>query len=98
MESKIYKIGTYRDGQQFAKEVFSSNDLNEVKQEFIRIFENTDFDPEGIDNEPESSEVAWAWKHFSEDVNNIAVFECYNEDDLCITNYCNQGFTTNMLK
>jgi|GEM_PF-2793368 len=98
MKAIIYKIGTYKNGQQIAKEVFLSKNLDEVKIEFIRMYENTDFCPEGTDNQPETGEDAWYYKHFSEDTNNVAVFQCKNEHDPCLTNYVWTGGTSNRMR
>jgi hypothetical protein len=94
----MYKIGTYKSGQQIAKEQFRSNNLEEIKNEFIRMFEATEFCPEGTDNEPENSEDAWKYKHFCEDTNHVAIFECENEEDICKTNWIYQGMESNLIK
>ena len=93
----IYKIGIYKNGQQIADEVFSSEDLSEVMDEFKRMWESTDFCPEGTDNEAENADEAWECKHFSEDTNNVAVFEV-DEDESLHTNYTYQGFTSKIMK
>ena len=87
---KTYKIGIYKNGQQVAKEVFASENLQEVENEFKRMYDATDFCPEGTDNEPETDEDAWYYKHFSEDTNNVAVFEVEDNEAL-YTNYTYQG-------
>ena len=92
-----YKIGTYKNGQQIAKEVFSSEILNEVKSEFKRMFNATDFCPEGTDNQADNAEEAWKFKRFSEDTNNVAVFEV-EEDEALHTNFTYQGCTSTMMK
>jgi len=79
---KTYKIGTYKNGQQIAKEVFANENLKEVEIEFKRMFEAIDFCPEGTDNQAENSCEAWNRKRFSEDINNVAVFECDGDDSL----------------
>lgn len=93
----MYKIGIYKAGQQFAKSVYESENLEDLKKEFIRMFDETEFCPEGTDNEPENGEQAWEYKRFQEDTNIVAVFKCENEDDSCTTNYCNQGCRSNQL-
>ena len=35
----MFKIGAYKNGQQFAKQVFQSENLEEVEAEFKRLFE-----------------------------------------------------------
>jgi len=92
-----YKIGTYKNGQQVAQEVFSSENLEEVKSEFKRMFNSTDFCPEGTDNQANNAEEAWNFKRFSEDTNNVAVFEV-EEDEALHTNYTYQGCTSTMMK
>lgn len=87
----------YKNGQQIAKEVFASKDIEEIKNEFKRMWEATDFCPEGTDNEAENSEHAWEFKHFSEDTNNVAVFEV-EEDEALHTNYTYQGCTSKMMR
>jgi hypothetical protein len=93
---KTYKIGTFKNGQQIAKEVFASENLNEVEDEFVRMYEDTEFCPEGTDCEPETSEHARVYKHFSEDTNNVAVFEV-EEDEALHTNYTYQCCTSKMM-
>ena len=92
-----YKIGTYKNGQQIAKEVFQSENLEEVKSEFKRMFNSTDFCPEGTDNQANNAEEAWNFKRFSEDTNNVAVFEV-EEDEVLHTNYTYQGCTSKIMK
>jgi hypothetical protein len=92
----MYKIGIYKSGQQIAKEVFASDNLQEIEQEFKRMYEETDFCPEGTDNEPETAKQAWEYKHFCEDTNHVAVFEV-SEDELLHTNYTYQGCKSKML-
>jgi len=94
---KTFKIGTYKNGQQIAKEVFQSENLEEVKSEFKRMFNSTDFCPEGTDNEADNAEEAWNFKRFSEDTNNVAVFEV-EEDEVLHTNYTYQGCTSKIMK
>jgi hypothetical protein len=104
MKTKIFKIATYKSGQQFAKPVFESKDINEVKEEFVRMYENTEFDSEGCDFEPEDGESAWIYKHFCEDINHVAVYECeisLNEDEEeefqpCVNSYM-QGMNSNRM-
>lgn len=99
-----YKIGTYKSGQQFAKSIFESENIEEVKAEFIRMFEATEFDPEGSDNEPKNEEQAWELKGFCEDTNHVAVYECeisLDDDDQeisepCINSYM-QGMKSNRM-
>ena len=97
MKKEIYKIGMYKSGNQFAKEVFASENLEEVETEFKRMWESTDFCPEGTDNEAGNAEQAWELKHFSEDVNHVAVFKCNNEDDVCATTYIYTGGISNQM-
>jgi len=92
----IYKIGTYKNGQQIAKEVFASENLEEVKDEFIRMWKATNFDPEGIDMQADNAEQAWYYKHFQEDTNNVAVFEV-EENEALHTNYTYQGCVSKMM-
>ena len=92
-----YKIGTYKNGQQIAKEVFASENLNEVENEFKRMFDATDFCPEGTDNQGDNADEAWNWKQFSEDTNNVAVFEV-EEDEALHTNYTYQGCNSKMIR
>jgi len=92
-----YKIGTYKNGQQIANEVFASDDLQDVENEFKRMWEATDFCPEGTDNEADNADQAWNWKHFSEDTNNVAVFEVEDGEALH-TNYTYQGCTSKMIR
>lgn len=94
----ITKIGIFKNGQQFAKEVFASCNIQDVEREFKRMWNETEFCPEGTDNESESADIAWEFKKFSEDTTNVAVFECLNENDLLHTCYCNQGFISNMIR
>ena len=94
---KTFKIGTYKNGQQIAKEVFSSEILNEVESEFKRMFNSTDFCPEGTDNQANNAEEAWNFKRFSEDTNNVAVFEVEVYEALH-TNYTYQGCTSKIMK
>lgn len=101
----MYKIGTYRDGQQVANEVYSSNKLSDIKTEFKRIFENTveecsqdaiDFGwDEGTVNNT-TFKQAWEHKHFSEDVNNVAVFKVKGDGE-CWTNYIYTGLESNKI-
>lgn len=100
-----YKIGTYKNGQQIAKCVYESNDLDDIRIEFERMFKATvEEEWEGIieSGEPEDTlygttfEQAWDRKHFSEDTNNVAVFEV-EEGQGCYTNWIYQGMTSNML-
>lgn len=93
----IYKIGIYKSGQQMAKAVFMSKLLKEVKIQFMYMFINTKFCPEGTDNQPATAIEAWGYKHFKEDTNHVAVFKCKNEKDVCITEYKNQGMISNKL-
>lgn len=93
----MYKIGTYKNGQQIANEVFSSENLNEVENEFKRMWEATDFCPEGTDMQTDNSEQAWYYKHFVEDTNNVAVFEV-EEDEALHTSYTYQGCTSKMMR
>jgi len=93
---KVYKIGIYKNGQQIAKEVFASENLQEVKNEFVRMWNSTDFDPEGIDNQADTAEKAWYYKHFCEDTNNVAVFEVEEKEGLH-TNYTYQGLESKMM-
>lgn len=95
---KTYKIGFYKAGQQFAREVFCSHRKKEIKKEFIRIFKETDFCPEGSDNQPRNAEIAWKNKFFSEDVNYVGVFLCENGDDTLRTIYSNQGIISNEIR
>ena len=92
-----YKIGTYKNGQQIAKEVFQSENLEEVKSEFKRMFNATDFCPEGTDNQANNAEEAWKFKRFSEDTNNVAVFEV-EADEVLHTNYTYHGWTSKIMK
>lgn len=101
----MYKIGFYKNGQQIAREVYASNDLDEVKHEFERIFKKTVEDEwEGIveAGEPEDTlygetfEQAWERKHFSEDTNNVAVFNV-NEGQGCYTDWIYQGMSSNRM-
>ena len=92
-----YKIGTYKNGQQVAQEVFSSEILEEVKSEFKRMFNATDFCSEGTDNQANNAEEAWNFKRFSEDTNNVAVFEV-EADEVLHTNYTYQGCTSKIMK
>ena len=94
---KTFKIGTYKNGQQIAKEVFQSENLEEVKSEFKRMFNSTDFCPEGTDNQANNAEEAWNFKRFSEDTNNVAVFEV-EADEVLHTNYTYQGCTSKIMK
>ena len=100
-----YKIGTYKNGQQIANEVFASNNIEEIKSEFKMMFFATIEDcwEEAVDNEWDdetldgvSFEDAWKHKHFSEDTNNVAVFSVENGDGLH-TNYTYQGCASRML-
>jgi len=92
-----YKIGTYKNGQQLANEVFESENLNKVENEFKRMFEATDFCPEGTDNEADNADEAWNYKHFSEDTSNVAVFEV-EADEALHTNYTYQGCTSKRMR
>lgn len=94
----IYKIGTYKNGEHFAKSVYQSTDLNKVEQEFKEMWKATDFCPEGTDNEADNAEEAWNWKHFSEDTNNVAVFECESESEPCKTDYRAAFIIPNIMK
>ena len=94
---KTFKIGTYKNGQQIAKEVFQSENLEEVKSEFKRMFNSTDFCPEGTDNQADNAEEAWKFKRFCEDTNNVAVFEV-EEDEVLHTNYTYHGWTSKIMK
>jgi len=103
---KIFKIGMYKNGQQIAKEVYSSNDLNKVKQEFKRMFDATTNDCWETNLEqgyPENTvegttfDEAWDMKSFSEDTNNVAVFECDDEDEICLTTYKYTGCMSNKM-
>ena len=93
---KKYKIGTYKNGQQIATEVYSSENLSEVEKEFKRMWNATEFCPEGTDNESANVDDAWEWKHFSEDTNNVAVFEVEDGEALH-TNYTYCGFESKMM-
>jgi len=93
----MYKIGIYKAGQQIAKEVFASENLEEVKAEFCRMWNATEFDPDGIDNQSDSAEDAWnERKHFSEDTNNVSVFDIQN-GDLLRTEWTYTGWKSNIL-
>ena len=91
-----YKIGIYKNGQQIAKEVFTSENLNEVEREFKRMFNATEFFPEGTDGQWTEQE-AWEFKHFSEDVTNVAVFEV-EEGEALHTNYTYHGCTSKRMR
>lgn len=100
-----YKIGTYKAGQQIAKEVFESDNLDDIRREFERMFKATVEDEwEGIveAGEPEDTlygetfEQAWDRKHFSEDTNNVAVFQV-EEDEPLMTSWIYTGMTSNQL-
>ena len=65
--------------------------------EFKRMFNSTDFCPEGTDNQANNAEEAWKFKRFSEDTNNVAVFEVEVYEALH-TNYTYQGCTSTMMK
>ena len=92
-----YKIGTYKNGQQIANEVFESENLKDVETEFKRMFEATDFCPEGTDNQADNADEAWNLKHFAEDTNNVSVFEV-EEGEALHTNYTYQGCTSKMMR
>ena len=94
---KTFKIGFYKNGQQVAQEVFSSENLEEVESEFKRMFNATAFCSEGTDNEADNAEEAWKFKRFSEDTNNVAVFEVEVYEALH-TNYTYQCCTSTMIK
>lgn len=102
---KTFKIGMYKNGQQIAKEVFQDDDLNVIKEEFKRMFDATTEDCWETNVEqgyPENTvegttfEQAWDMKHFSEDTNNVAVFEV-EENELLHTNYTYQGCKPNKM-
>lgn len=102
---KTYKIGTYKNGQQIANVVFESEDLEEIKIEFERMFKATVEDEWANileDGYPEDTlfgttfESAWYHKHFSEDVNNVAIFEV-EEGQGCYTGYIYTGMTSNQM-
>ena len=105
MKAQTYKIGIYNNGQQIANEVFASNDINEIKAEFKRMFEATIEEclDEGIDYDWAEGtldgvtfEDAWERKIFSEDTTNVAIFEV-EEDELLHTNYTYQGCTSKIM-
>lgn len=100
-----YKIGFFKNGQQIAKEVFSSDDLEDVKVEFERIFKKTVEDEwEGTleSGQPEGTlygttfEEAWKRKHFGEGTNNVAVFKVQGNEALH-THWTYQGCTSKMM-
>ena len=97
MKTLTYKIGTYKSGQQIANEVYESENLKDVEREFKRMFNATEFCPEGTDNEPENSDQAWNYKHFCEDTNNVAVFEVEGNEPL-YTNYAYQCYTSKIMR
>lgn len=102
----MYKIGVYKNGQQIATEVFASIDLDKVKAEFKRMFKSTieecqqdaiDFGwAEGTVDDVTFDE-AWNFKHFSEDTNNVAVFEV-EEGEALHTNYTYQGCVSKIMQ
>ena len=93
----MYKIGTFKNGQQIADEVYASNNLDEIKDEFKRMWESTTFDPDGIDAQANNSEQAWIWKQFTEDTNNVAVF-VVDEYESLETNYHYTGRSSKIMK
>lgn len=102
---KTLKIGMYKNGQQIADEIFSSNNLLEIKQEFKRIFDATANDCWETNLELGYSEdtvegttfeQAWNMKHFSEDTNNVGVFSV-EEGELLHTSYTYHGCVSNRL-
>lgn len=92
-----YKIGTYKNGQQLAYEVFASENLSEIESEFKRMFEATDFCPEGTDSQADDASEAWERKRFSEDTNNVAVFEV-EEGEALHTDYTYIGCDSKIMK
>jgi hypothetical protein len=102
---KTYKIGTYKNGQQIANEVYESSDLSDIKREFERMFDATveecqddamNFGWEPGTVEDTTFNEAWERKRFSEDTNNVAVFEV-EEDEPLHTNYTYQGFKSKIV-
>ena len=102
---KTFKIGTFKNGQQIAKEVFASENLNEIEIEFRRMFASTveeEWESAVEQNWPENTldgttaDDAWNYKRFSEDTNNVAVFEV-EEGEALHTNWTYQGCTSKML-
>jgi len=101
----MYKIGIYKNGQQIAKQVFVSFDLDIIKDEFKSMFDATisdcwqdalDFGWESNTLDNITFEQAWEYKHFIEDTNNVAIFEVY-EDERLHTNYTYQGCTSKIM-
>lgn len=82
----LYTIGAYKDGDHFAKEVsWPVRSLAEIKDEFKRMWEATKNDI-ACEAEPTLSPTnfkeAWRYRHFSEDVNHVGVFEKENARDV----------------
>ena len=103
MKKKFY-IGTYKNGQDFAKIVddFGHEKKENAINELVKMFNKTDFDPEDGGFGMSENEVR-EHLHFSEDTNNWGIFELSEDEktgklEHAITNiWGSRNFKSNQL-